>query len=64
MRMLAARLKPATVESAQGVGWSSDAIEAQAFAFLAVRCLNGLPITFPGTTGAPRPMTGGVLARP
>jgi anhydro-N-acetylmuramic acid kinase len=64
MRMLAARLKPATVESAQGVGWSSDAIEAQAFAFLALRCLNGLPITFPGTTGAPRPMTGGVLARP
>jgi len=64
MRVLAARLKPATVESAQGVGWSSDAIEAQAFAFLAVRCLNGLPITFPGTTGAPRPMTGGVLARP
>jgi anhydro-N-acetylmuramic acid kinase len=64
MRMLAARLKPATVESAQGVGWSSDAIEAQAFAFLAVRALKGLPITFPGTTGAPRPMTGGVLARP
>jgi anhydro-N-acetylmuramic acid kinase len=64
MRMLAARLKPAAVEAAQDVRWSSDAIEAQAFAFLAVRCLNGLPITFPGTTGAPRPMTGGVLARP
>jgi anhydro-N-acetylmuramic acid kinase len=29
-----------------------------------VRALKGLPITFPGTTGAPRPMTGGVLARP
>ena len=64
MRMLAERLKPAVVESAQGVGWSSDAIEAQAFAFLAVRCLNDLPITFPGTTGAPQPMTGGVVARP
>ncbi len=64
MRMLAVRLKPATVEAAQGVRWSSDAIEAQAFAFLAVRALNGLPITFPGTTGAPRPMTGGVVARP
>ena len=64
MRVLAARLKPATVESAQGVGWSSDAIEAQAFAFLAVRSLNGLPITFPRTTGAPRPMAGGILARP
>jgi len=64
MRMLAARLKPATVEAAQALGWSSDAIEAQAFAFLAVRALNGLPLTFPGTTGAPRPLTGGVIARP
>ncbi|HEV2957820.1 MAG TPA: anhydro-N-acetylmuramic acid kinase [Xanthobacteraceae bacterium] len=64
MRMLAARLAPATVETAQTLGWSSDAIEAQAFAFLAVRALNGLPITFPGTTGAPRPLTGGVVARP
>ena len=64
MRMLAERLAPASVEAAQTLGWSSDAIEAQAFAFLAVRSLNGLPITFPGTTGAPRPMTGGVLARP
>lgn len=64
MRMLAERLAPASVEAAQTLGWSSDAIEAQAFAYLAVRSLNGLPITFPGTTGAPRPMTGGVLARP
>jgi anhydro-N-acetylmuramic acid kinase len=63
MRMLAGRLAPASVETAQTLGWSSDAIEAQAFAFLAVRSLTGLPITFPGTTGAPRAMTGGVLAR-
>jgi anhydro-N-acetylmuramic acid kinase len=64
MRMLAQRLAPATVEAAQSLGWSSDAIEAQAFAYLAVRSLNGLPISFPGTTGAPRAMTGGVVARP
>jgi anhydro-N-acetylmuramic acid kinase len=64
MRMLAERLAPATVEAAQTLGWSSDAVEAQAFAFLAVRSLKGMPLTFPGTTGAPRPMTGGVLARP
>jgi anhydro-N-acetylmuramic acid kinase len=64
MRMLAERLAPASVEAAQTLGWSSDAIEAQAFAYLAVRSLNGLPITFPGTTGAPRPMTGGISARP
>jgi anhydro-N-acetylmuramic acid kinase len=64
MRMLAERLAPATVETAAAVGWSSDAIEAQAFAFLAVRALKRLPITFPGTTRAPRPMTGGVVAHP
>jgi anhydro-N-acetylmuramic acid kinase len=61
MRILAEQLAPARVEAAQSRGWSSDAIEAQAFAYLAVRALNGLPISFPGTTGAPRPMTGGVV---
>jgi anhydro-N-acetylmuramic acid kinase len=64
MRMLAERLRPATVETADAVGWSSQAIEAQAFAYLAVRTLNGLPITFPATTGVKRPLPGGVLARP
>ena len=64
VRMLAERLAPATVETADQVGWSADALEAQAFAFLAVRSLKGLPLTFPTTTGAPRPLTGGVLVRP
>ncbi len=64
MRMLPERLAPAAVESAHAVGWSIDSLEAQAFAFLAVRSLRGLPLTFPGTTGAPRPLTGGVLAKP
>ena len=64
MRMLAERLAPAQVDSAHAVGWSIDSLEAQAFAYLAVRSLRGLPLTFPGTTGAPRPLTGGVLAKP
>ncbi|MPZ38091.1 MAG: anhydro-N-acetylmuramic acid kinase [Rhizobiales bacterium] len=64
MRMLAERLAPAEVETANDVGWSADALEAQAFAYLAVRSLRGLPLTFPGTTGVPAPLTGGVLARP
>ena len=64
MRMLAERLRPATVETAHAIGWATDSIEAQAFAYLAVRTLNGLPITFPKTTGAPQPMTGGVVAEP
>ena len=64
MRMLAARLAPARVETAATVGWSVDCLEAQAFAFLAVRSLRNLPISFPATTGAPGPTCGGVLASP
>jgi len=63
MAMLKARLAPAKVETAGAVGWSADALEAQAFAYLAVRSLKGLPLTYPTTTGVPRPMPGGVLAR-
>jgi len=50
--------------TAAELGWDGDALEAQAFAFLAVRSLRSLPITFPGTTGAPRPLTGGRLNEP
>lgn len=64
MRMLAQRLAPASVESVETVAWSADALEAQAFAYLAVRSLRGLPITFPGTTGVAKPMSGGVLVNP
>jgi len=63
MRMLAQRLAPVGIETAGAVGWSADALEAQAFAYLAVRTLKGLPLTFPTTTGVPRPLTGGVLVR-
>ena len=63
MRMLTEQLAPASVESADAIGWSADALEAQAFAYLAVRSLKGLPLTFPTTTGVPRPLTGGVLAK-
>jgi anhydro-N-acetylmuramic acid kinase len=48
------------VVSADSLGWRGDAIEAELFAFLAVRHLRGLPISFPDTTGVPMPMTGGV----
>ncbi|MEP9351234.1 anhydro-N-acetylmuramic acid kinase [Xanthobacter sp. KR7-225] len=52
------------VMTADAVGWSVDALEAEAFAFLAVRALRGLPLTFPATTGCPAPLTGGVVFRP
>lgn len=52
------------VVTADSLGWNGDALEAQAFAFLAVRSLRGLPISFPGTTGVPRPLTGGRVDEP
>jgi len=46
------------------LGWSGDGLEAEAFAYLAVRSKLGLPLSVPGTTGVPRPMTGGKLHKP
>lgn len=52
------------VSTAEDKGWRGDAIEAEAFAFLAARCRLGLPISFPGTTGVAAPMTGGRIVEP
>ncbi|CAN2532901.1 Anhydro-N-acetylmuramic+acid+kinase [Methylocapsa aurea] len=57
-----ARRLPCPVTTASAVGWMGDAIEAQAFAFLAARVLKGLPLTFPGTTGVGAPTKGGAIA--
>ena len=64
LAMLSEALAPARVMPAQDMGWNGDAIEAQAFAFLAVRSLRGLPLTYPGTTGVAAPCKGGVLSKP
>lgn len=53
-----------SVEPVEAVGWDGDAIEAQAFAFLAVRSLKGLPLSVPGTTGAPHATLGGTVHAP
>ncbi len=52
------------VTTAEDEGWRGDSIEAEAFAFLAARCLLGLPISFPDTTGVAEPMTGGRIVEP
>jgi len=61
MSMIAERVAGA-VAPAEAAGFDGDALEAEAWAYLAVRSLLGLPITFPGTTGAPAPLTGGVFS--
>lgn len=49
----------APVAAVEDIGWDGDALEAQAFAYLAVRSKLGLPFSYPTTTAVPRPMTGG-----
>lgn len=58
MRALTATLSE-PVRPVEVAGWNGDALEAQCFAVLAARTARGLPISFPETTGVPRPMTGG-----
>ena len=64
MADLAALLPAARVEPAETFGFNGDSMEAEAWAYLAVRRLKELPVTFPGTTGAAGPMTGGVIVQP
>lgn len=52
------------VKPVEDVGWDGDVLEAQAFGFLAVRSVRGLPLSWPSTTGVPGPCTGGQMHRP
>lgn len=63
MTRLAGRLG-VPVEPVETAGWDGDALEAQLFAYLAIRSVKGLPLSLPSTTGVPEPMPGGRLNRP
>lgn len=63
MRMIAGRTG-VPAEAVETEGWHGDALEAQAFGWLAVRHLKGLPLSWPETTGVPVPTTGGRLVLP
>ncbi|HEX2940950.1 MAG TPA: anhydro-N-acetylmuramic acid kinase, partial [Rhodopila sp.] len=52
------------VDPVESLGWDGDALEAQCFAYLAARVQAELPLSYPGTTGAPTPMRGGRIAVP
>jgi len=56
-------LLDAPLQPVEAVGWNGDALEAQAFAYLAERSRLGLPLSLPGTTGTPHPVSGGRLWR-
>ena len=58
-----AEAEGAEVVAAEAVDLNGDSMEAEAWAYLAVRSLRGLPLTFPGTTGVKAPVTGGLLRK-
>ncbi|KQW58966.1 MULTISPECIES: anhydro-N-acetylmuramic acid kinase [unclassified Ensifer] len=64
MRDLASEAKAhgANVLTAEAVGFNGDSMEAEAWAYLAVRAQRGLPLSYPGTTGVRQPVTGGKYA--
>lgn len=65
MAALGARLPAGlAITPVEAAGLDGDMLEAQAFGWLAVRVLKGLPISGPDTTGAPRPITGGRISNP
>ncbi|MGA9659444.1 MAG: anhydro-N-acetylmuramic acid kinase [Asticcacaulis sp.] len=64
VNQLKTALAPAKVVLAEDLGWRGGAIEAEAFAYMAVRTLKGLPISYPGTTGVSTPLCGGVISYP
>ncbi|MEM8851571.1 MAG: anhydro-N-acetylmuramic acid kinase, partial [Pseudomonadota bacterium] len=55
---------PVSVAPVEDVGLNGDMLEAQAFAFLAVRVFRGLPTSFPGTTGVKAQVGGGTISCP
>jgi anhydro-N-acetylmuramic acid kinase len=63
MRFLSEALG-APVRPVEDIGHNGDAVEAEGFAYLAVRSRLGLPLSLPSTTGVASPLTGGVLFRP
>lgn len=58
------RLQHTRVETAGEFGWDKNTMSAWGYAFLAVRSLFGLPISFPATTGVTEPVSGGTLHMP
>jgi len=64
MKRLQARLPDTAIEPSSRYGVDPDFKEAIAFAVLADRFLQGLPATYPNTTGARQPTLAGKLSLP
>ena len=59
VELISNKLEKSQVLLTEKYNWNGDSIEAHAFAYLSVRKLLNLPITFPKTTGIKKPLTAG-----
>lgn len=64
LQRVGTRVPSMSLLSADDVGWSAQGMEAELFAYLALRSVKGLPLTFPGTTGVKETVTGGIVFTP
>ena len=64
LRFLRQRLPDMAIHTAAEEGFNTNALPAQAVAYLAARRLYCLPVSFPATTGVPEPMVCGELCEP
>lgn len=64
LRHLKEKLPGTTVLTVDEQGWNSDSLEAQIFAWMAIRSLKKLPLSIPQTTGVPEPCSGGEIYKP
>ena len=63
MNILKKQLKKKGVKilSVESINFNGDLLEAQAFAYLSIRCVKKLPLSITTTTGVKKPTLGGVL---
>lgn len=63
MQEMKRHLKDIIIQEIENIDLNGDAIEAEAFAFLGIRSLLGLPISFKNTTGVKHDACGGVFIK-
>lgn len=64
MMAMLGKMLEGKAEPVEAVGLDGDMLEAQAFGYLAVRVLRGLPTSCPGTTGVAAAVGGGIVSEP
>lgn len=64
MKHLRTLTRGADIVSAEDASWNGDSLEAEGFAYLAVRAAHKKFLTLPQTTGCSAPVTGGISVKP